>query len=320
MGLQEGRRALLRSEELTDLEKQRVEERLFEQKMTLKRAYGRALKVLLLVAVLTLATVIIFPERYKLSFPLASQIAQLCMAFGYQGNMVLGFGLAGLVGGIFLLLWWLSRKHYVWMIVSTVLVVIDSAASFLMLGVMNQAFDMYNQSVGAMAGTAAGAPPGLGGSAYDFMTVFFVTLFAHVVVAAYLIYGAVKGAKLRKVPDVSIKEKKVEKAVYYDGEDYTEHPEEGTEPLREVPKGATRILQATVQGMNVEVCRAFGVTMLAVDGQVYNDQKGKVEPLYHLRACVNGVHLDAENRPAIGYSVMTLTADGEQVEQKTRIL
>lgn len=319
MGLQEGRRVNLLPEELTELEKQRVEERLFEQKMTLKRAYGRALKVLLAVALLTLGTIILLPRQYKLSFPLASQIAQLCMTIGYQGNMVLGFGLALLVGAVFLLLWWLARRHYGWMIAATGLVLVDGVASFLMLSVMNYEFNVYNETVGAMAQTAAG-PSGIGGSAYDFMTVFFVVLFVHVVVAVYLIYGAVKGAQMRRVPDVNIEEKKVEKAVYYDGEDYTEHPEEATEPQRPVPQGATKILQATVQGMNVEVCRAFGVTMLAVDGQVYNDQKGKVEPLYHLRACVNGVHLDAENRPMTGYSVMTLIADGEQVEQKNRYL
>lgn len=317
MGLQEGRREHLLPDELSAQDLARREERHLEQQITLRRAYGRTRNLLLAAAIITLATVLIFPRRYKLSFPLTSQLAQLCMAYGYQGNMVLGFGLALLVGGIFLLLWWLSRRHERWMIVAAVFTLLDGAGCFFMLNVVNYDHRMFQESAGL--DVAAGVPT-LPHSVYDYMLVFFIVVAVHLLVAGYFIYGAVQGKRLRQVPPVSILERQVEKKVYHEEVDYTEHPEERTEPLRPVDPASVRLIRAKVGEMTVEVSRAFGVTALAVDGQVYNDQKGEVEPTYRLRACVNGVHLLAEHLPQDGYSLMTLYADGVAVGEKKRYL
>lgn len=317
MGLREGRREHLLPEELTAREKARVEERHLERYITLNTAYQKVRKVLLLLALLTAADVLLMPRAYKLSFPLAAQAAQLLMAWGYMGHMVLGFGLALVVAGVYALLWWLSRRHYGWMIAAAVLFFCDMAGSFFMLNMMNYENTLVQQSAGF---TGAAGVPGLGAAMSDYVTAFIINVFVHVAASVYFVFGAVKGAQLRRVPKVSIQERQVEKVVYSAAEDYTEHPEEATQPLRAAEKPSTVLIRAKVQGMQVEVSRAFGVTALVVDGQVYNDQKGAVEPAYRLRACVNGVHLLAEHTPMEGYSVMTLYADGNEIGSKKRRL
>lgn len=319
MGLQEGVREHLRPDELTELEKQRQEERLFEQKLSLRNSYERARRALLIAGVATLAVALIFPHSSLLR-PFGAQIAQFCMAWGNLGNRLAGYALAAAVGLLILGLWQLAKKHYGFMIGAAVFTVLDLVVSFFTLSYINMAQNIANEAAGASADLAAGNGAALGFNPYQYMTTFVIILFVHGVMLFYCIYGAVKGRRMRRVPETSIQEKKVEKAVYYDGADYTEHPEEGTVPLRPAEKGATVLLKAKVGDMTVTVERAWAVTYLAVDGQVYNDQKGQVEPLYHLRAFVNGVHLEAENKPMTGYSLLTLTADGRQVAQKHRVL
>ena len=318
MGLQEGRREELISAEMTDLDKLRVEERNLERKVTYRNAYARARRVLLIAALLTLGTIWLLPRRWKISFPVTSQISQLLLSYGYQGHLVLGFALATLVGLLILLLWWLSKKHYGWMIVAAVFALIDMAGAPFMLMMSESAINEMNEAAIGSAGVAAGNGLHVGGSAYDFMLVFFIGVFVHLVVIFYCIWGAVKGAKMRKVPESSLEEKSVERLSYDMSEDYTEHPEEGTVSLREVPEASMHLIRAEVAGMKVSVERAYGVTMLAVDGQVYNDQKGGVEPAYCLRALVNGVHFRAEHQPTKYYSLMTLYADDQKIGEKKR--
>ncbi len=317
MGLQEGRRERLLPEELTEREKARQEERFLERHITLNTAYQKVRRVLLLLAILTAGDILLLPRAYKLSFPLASQAAQLLLAWGYHGHLAAGMLAALAVAGVYALLWWLSGKHYAWMIVAAGLFLVDMAGAFFMINMINYENTLVNGSAGL--DTYAGNP-GLGAGVSDYMTSFMITIFFHVVVVGYFIYGAVKGAKLRRVPAVSIRERQVERQVYHAAEDYTEHPEERTEPLRAAQKPYTVLVRANVKGMRVEVIRSFGVTALAVDGQVYNDQKGAVEPAYRLRACVNGVHLMAEHEPQDGFSLMTLYANGEKVGEKKRRL
>lgn len=317
MGLQEGRRERLLPEELSERDQKRLEERHLERRIVLNTAYQKARKLLLLLALLTAADILLLPRAYKLSFPLAAQVAQLLMAYGYMGHMVAGFGAALLVAGVYALLWWLSRRHYGWMIVAAVLFLFDMSGSFFMINMINYENTLIQQSAGL---NAAAGVPGLGASTSDYMTSFMITIFVHVATVGYFIYGAVKGAQLRRVPEVSVQEKTVEKRVYRSDEDYTEHPEERTEPMRAAEPAAIALIRAEVQGMQVSVERAYAVTALVVDGQVYNDQKGAVEPLYRLRACVNGVHLLAEHVPMEGYSMMTLYADGKEIGTKKRWL
>ena len=319
MGLQEGVRQQLRPEELTELEKQRQEERLFEQKMTLRSSYERARRALLIAAVSTLVIALLLPH-YSLLRPFAAQIAQFSMAWGNQGNKLLAYVLAALVGLFILGLWWLSRKRPWVMIMAALVTVLDVVVSFFTLSYINMAQNLANEAAGASMELAAGNGASLAYNPYQYMTSFMIILFVHGVMFYFCIYGYIKGTKMNRVPETSIQEKKVEKAVYYDGTDYTEHPDESCAPIRPAEKGAVTLLKAEVAGMTVTVERAWAVTYLAVDGQVYNDQKGKVEPLYHLRACVGGVHLVAENKPMTGYSLLTLTADGVQVAQKHRVL
>lgn len=314
MGLQEGRRANLLPEELSERDKKRLEERHLERRIVLNTAYQKVRMVLLALALLTAADVLILPRAYKLSFPLAAQAAQICMVFGYRGQLVLWFGAALAVAGVYALLWWLSRNHHRWMIVAAMLFLLDMAGSFFMITIMNYEVTLSQQAQSQGLGN-------LGvGNASDYLTTFMVTIFVHVVASCYFIYGAVKGAQLRRVPEVSIQEQKVEKTVYHEGKDYTEHPEERTEPIRAAEPSAMRLIQTEINGMQVSVERAYAVTALVVDGQVYNDQKGSVEPLYRLRACVNGVHLLAEHVPMDGFTVMTLYADGKEIGSKKRWL
>lgn len=317
LGLQEGRRARLLPEELTAHDKARQEERYLEQHITLNTAYQKVRRALLLLVVLTAADILLLPRAYKLSFPLAAQAAQLLLAWGYHGQLALGVIGALAVAGVYALCWWLSRKRPAWLIVAAVCFLLDMVGSFFMINMINYESNLINQSYGQ---TQAAGIPGLGAGVSDYMTSFMITIFVHVLLVGYLIYGAVKGAQLRRVPAVTIQERQVEKRVYHQSEDYTEHPEERTEPLRPAAKPYTVLIRAKVQGMTVEVIRAFGVTALVVDGQIYNDQKGAVEPAYRLRAYVGGVHFMAEHEPQDGYSVMTLRANGEPVGQKKRRL
>lgn len=191
----------------------------------------------------------------------------------------------------YLLCWFMSKKHYGWMIAALVLFVIDTVAmggSYILIGDFSGIMDAL----------------------------------VHVWVLYYLITGVSNGHKIKKMP-AEVAEMAVEQ-VQLQETDEIAPAYDGAELLANTP--ALRIADMDVKARILCEVDAFGhhicyrrvkrVNELVIDGNVYDDVEMLVESAHALNARIDS------NTYQAGYDGGTksyIRVNGEKIAQKTRL-
>ena len=180
--------------------------------------------------------------------------------------LVIGLVIAFIIVGLYFLCWLLAKRRRVFMVVALVFFVIDS----LMLAflILSAGFEMS----------------------------YVMDIAFHGWILVYLTSGAMAWAKLR---GVSTEDYLAAIGQNPNGVTQQDDNEEGSlasMPLRADDKKGRILVAGSYEGLQISMKRTRGLTELIVDGNVYAEIKGILEPDYALTAHVQGIKIVGMSR------------------------
>ncbi len=249
-----------------------------------EQKYNGARSNLLLMVIFTLINIVIFIVGSDTMFLFSATIPYIATILGTMfvetSLMAIFFAIATVSIVMYFLCWFLSKKHFAWMIVSLILFIIDTLAMI-----------------------------GLYVSIQDFTGIFDVLM--HIWILYYLITGVCYGHKLKNMPeDASSTDTLDQNAI---------EEESDTSALyaAEVHGKARVLLEIETNGHHICYRRLNHTNELVIDGYVYDKFEGILEPSHVLSAKLGG-HLYEAGMDSIR-SCSFIRVDGEIIKRKIRL-
>ncbi len=263
-----------------------AEREIFEQKYKTARAN------LLLMIVLTAVNILLLIAQsdsmllFSATIPyFSSVLAYMAVEYGLAANMTLFVFCVAITAVsilLYLLCWWLSKKHVGWMITALVLFVLDTAFMVYLY--------MTEQDVSGI-----------------------LDVLIHAWVIYYLIVGISSGTKLKRLPEEP--DILPEEAMAVAENDDATPSSTGLYPADEAVK-ARVFAETEAAGHHIVYRRVKRVNELVIDGYVYDRLEALIENAHVLRAVVGGVVIEGGFD---GAAHSYINVDGETVVRKLRL-
>ena len=226
------------------------------QREQYEEIYNGARKNLLLMILLTVVNMVLLVLDAQVMMLFSATLPYVAVAIGMAGYsstaLTLSVVFAIVIIGLYLLCWWLSKKHYGWMFFAFVLFVLDTVALV---------------AIYVSSGEISG----------------ILDTIMHVWILFYLLSGCIHGYKLNHLPE-EVYTSSTTQYPTIQGNDSTD-----SYALRSADEVKCRILlQSKVHGHEVVYRRVKRVNELVVDGSVYDEMEALVEKAHELCASIDG--------------------------------
>lgn len=259
-----------------------------------EKRFAIARNDLLIVIILTVANIVMMFIGSDSMMLFSASIPYFAVGMGYYGEsveiLVFGIIIAVICLALYLVCWIFSKKKYQWLIVATVLFVIDSAA---MIG-------LYSYSGEFESG--------------------IMDMIIHAFVLYYLIVGVITGKKLQALKAESALGEGIATNDYFtsqEGENpYSDH--HSTYIRRADTEVKSRVLaEADYKTHHIVYRRVKRVNELVIDGYVYDEIEMLVETPHTLTAVINGELVNAGMKQN---SRSFISVEGNEIAGKLRLI
>ena len=288
-----------------------------ETREQLEKKFNARRNELLAIVVFSAINLVLLLLDSDTTFLFSASMPLLSVGFGigaYEESGVIGMYYAGifvaiLIIAFYFVCWILTKKNGSMLIAALVAFSLDTLIMVLLsFGYMEEGFD--------------------------------VSLLITFAIYAWIIFSLINGVsihnKLKKLPPVDINQ--APEAVYgapenvtsqpmgenssvqglQSGENMPQYEPQNTIPLRRQGDSARVLVSANYNSLEISLLRSKGLSELAVNGQIYNERKGIIEPTlggYSLTATVNGVNI----RGDFNGNMVYICANGQQIGKRFRL-